>query len=96
MSGLSAAPTPAQKSAIKSIESRGALNHWLPQLSKAESAVLQAVYNAYPNSMGKEEIADATGYQATGGGFNNAIYKLRSLELIEGKGELKASDVFFQ
>jgi hypothetical protein len=32
------------------------------------------------------------GYEANGGGFNNAPGSLRTLELVEGRGEIKASD----
>jgi hypothetical protein len=32
------------------------------------------------------------GYEANGGGFNNALSRLRTLELIGGRGELRASD----
>jgi hypothetical protein len=35
-----------------------------------------------------QQVADAAGYEATGGGFNNMLGKLRTLELIEGKGEV--------
>lgn len=42
--------------------------------------------------MGKEELADAAGYEASGGGFNNALGRLRTLELVEGRGEVKLAD----
>jgi uncharacterized protein len=32
-----------------------------------------------------------TGYEANGGGFNNALGRLRTLELIEGRGELRVN-----
>ncbi|MGJ6127321.1 hypothetical protein QN239_32600 [Mycolicibacterium sp. Y3] len=35
------------------------------------------------------EIADATGYSSAGGGFRNAVSRLRSLDLAEGRGELR-------
>jgi len=35
------------------------------------------------------------GYEAHGGGFNNALGRLRTLELVQGRGELKASDNLF-
>lgn len=73
------------------------LKHWLRQLSKAEREVLEVLTRAYPASLSKEALARATptGYEATGGGFNNAIYRLRSLELIRGRGELVASEDLF-
>ncbi len=36
-----------------------------------------------------------TGYEPNGGGFNNALSKLRTLELISGRGELRASEDLF-
>ena len=70
--------------------------YWLGQLGKAERAILQALIDAHPiGSLSKEELADITGYQATGGGFNNALSRLRTLELIDGRNELKAAEVLF-
>jgi len=74
---------------------RALLDHWLSQLSKAERGALEVLANAYPNALSKEEVAAAAGYEAKGGGFNNALSRLRTLELISGRGELKASDDLF-
>ncbi len=71
------------------------IDYWRRQLWKAERAILDALIAAYPASMFKDEVALLTGYEANGGGFNNALSKLRTLELIEGRGELKAADTFF-
>ena len=77
---------------------RALLDHWLAhgEIKKAEREVLSTLYDAYPRTLTTEEIAVATGYEATGGGFRNALGKLRTLGLIEGRGEIKASDDFFQ
>lgn len=71
------------------------LSHWLGQLGKAERAALEVAARAYPRAVSKEELADAAGYEASGGGFNNALSRLRTLELITGRGEIKASDDLF-
>jgi hypothetical protein len=71
------------------------LDHWLRQIGKAERLVLQALADVWPKAMSKEHLGDVTGYEPSGGGFNNALSRLRSLELIEGRGDLKASDVLF-
>lgn len=71
------------------------LQHWLRQLGKAEKAALLAVVRAYPNALSKEQIAAEAGYEPNGGGFNNALSRLRSLELIEGRGEMTASEALF-
>lgn len=69
--------------------------HWMGQLAKAERAVLTALTDAYPNALSKEEVATASGYEASGGGSNNARSQLRTLELISGRGDLRASDDLF-
>ena len=72
------------------------LTYWLRELPKAERSILSVLAEHYPSTVSKEDIAVATGYEAKGGGFQNAIGKLRTLELIHGRNELKASDVFFE
>ena len=49
----------------------------------------------YPDPLPKDEVAARAGYDAAGGGFNNAISRLRTLELISGRGELRASEHLF-
>ena len=71
------------------------LDHWMAQLSKAERAILSALADAYPNALSKEEVAAAAGYEVSGGGFNNALSRLRALELVSGRGDLRASDDLF-
>jgi hypothetical protein len=70
------------------------LDHWTGQLGKAHGLILRALAGVYPASLSKQELADATGYEASGGGFNNPLGKLRTLELIEGSGELRLTDSF--
>lgn len=67
--------------------------HWLSQLPKAERSILETLVRAHPGMMTKDAVAEWTGYEASGGGFNNAISRLRTLELITGgKDDLRASD----
>lgn len=68
------------------------LDHWLRQLGKAEQLCLTVLADVSPGSLSKDELAERTGYAATGGGFNNALSRLRTLLLIEGRGELRLSD----
>lgn len=75
------------------------LEHWLNILAKAEREILTVLAAAYPQALTKEEVAERTEsvYQPEGGGFNNAISRLRTLELIGGgRAALKASDELFQ
>lgn len=62
------------------------------QLGKAERAILDVLSERYPDTVDVAEIADATGYSPTSGGFRNALSRLRSLELAAGRGSLTMSD----
>lgn len=72
------------------------LEHWMKQLSKAERKCLEALAGAWPKKLSSAQVANLAGYQLGTGGFNNALSRLRTLELISGRAELKASDDFFQ
>jgi hypothetical protein len=69
--------------------------YWKGQLGKAERAIFEVVYESHPRAVSQQQVAELTGYEATSGSFRNSISKLRTLELISGKGELKASDDLF-
>lgn len=71
------------------------LQHWLGQLGKAERAALEVLAGVHPDALTKEDLAVRAGYEASGGGFNNALSRLRTLELISGRGELRASEDLF-
>lgn len=71
------------------------VDHWSAQLGKAERLVLQYLVDIYPNAADADEIGGATDYAPGGGGFRNALSKLRTLELIEGRGSMRASDDLF-
>lgn len=66
--------------------------HWEGKLGKAEREILGALVSL--GEMDKEKLASHTGYAASGGGFNNAISRLRTLELVEGKGRLMLTPDF--
>jgi uncharacterized protein len=68
------------------------LEHWAGQLGKAEGLILRALVAAWPGTLTKQEVADRTGYAADGGGFGNALGRLRTLELIHGYRDLRADD----
>ena len=65
---------------------------WALRLPKADRLILQALAQVHPGSLTKERLGQAAGYEPTGGGFNNALSRLRTLALIEGRGELRATD----
>jgi hypothetical protein len=57
------------------------LAYWQQHLGKAERAILGA-FDGQRFGLSKVELAARAGYEVTGGGFNNALGKLRTLELI--------------
>ncbi len=71
------------------------IDYWRGRLEKAERLILETLTEAYPAGLGKEEVAARAGYEANGGGFNNALGRLRTLELVQGRGEIRASDNLF-
>src|SRR2546425_5150719 len=70
-------------------------NYWKSRLGGAQLAIFNYLVD-HPGPVSKEDLAQATGYEATGGGFNNALGRLRMLELIQGRREVQASDVLFE
>lgn len=74
------------------------IDHWERELGagNAVGKVFRALADAHPRSLSVEELAQRTGYVSTGGGFRNALGRLRTLELIEGSGELRAADELFE
>jgi hypothetical protein len=69
----------------------GLIDYWRARLGKAERLILETLTQVYPDALTKEDVAAKAGYEANGGGFNNALGRLRTLELVEGRGELRAS-----
>jgi hypothetical protein len=71
------------------------LEHWTRQLGRAERKALEALAEVYPRTLSKIQLANRAGYEANGGGWNNALSRLRTLELITGRAELRASEALF-
>lgn len=75
------------------------VGYWMQQFNRlAEREVLRVLVDAYPTSLAPETIASRTEppYEPNGGGFRGAVSKLRTLGLIEGRGELRATDDLFE
>lgn len=69
------------------------------KLGHAEREILRVLLEVWPQSLTKEQVAAATvsstgdPYNPNGGGFNNPLGRLRTLELVDGlRGDLRASD----
>lgn len=63
--------------------------------SSGAGRMLVALANVYPRTMTRAELSEASQVSAAGGSFNTYLSKLRTLELVEGKTELRASDELF-
>jgi hypothetical protein len=68
------------------------VEHWMAQLSNAEGLALKVLLEAWPATLTKAEIAERAGYAPDGGGFNNALSRLRTLQLIDGYRDLSADE----
>jgi hypothetical protein len=71
-------------------------DYWIGQLGRAEGLILRALLDAWPGSMTAPEIGATTGYAPDGGGFKNALGRLRTLQLIDGRGEMRADETLAQ
>lgn len=69
--------------------------YWINKLPKCEGIILNQLIEIFPESCSKIELAGTTKYSANSGGFNNALSKLRTLELISGSGQIKATESLF-
>lgn len=61
---------------------------WAQHLDKAPRMILQYLARHPHRDIPIAEIAEATEYSPVGGGFRNALSRLRSLNLASGRGEL--------
>jgi hypothetical protein len=66
------------------------IRHWISREGKAERAILAVMLTHAANGpMSRIAVADEAGYDANGGGFKNAVSRLRVLGIIEGSSELQ-------
>lgn len=65
------------------------IDWWAQHLDKAPRMILEHLAGHPHQDVPIAEIAGATGYSADGGGFRNALSRLRSLNLASGRGELR-------
>jgi hypothetical protein len=69
---------------------------WLSELGQSGAArILRVLIERHPRSLGSAELAERAGLAGQGGTFNTYVSRLRALELVEGRGELRASDELF-
>ncbi len=72
------------------------LAYWIEQLGQSGAAkMLQVLGDEYPKALSRDELGERTGIAVAGGTFRTYLGKLKTLELVEGKGELRASADLF-
>ncbi len=70
------------------------LEHWKVNAGDRCAREILTVLAATRGPLPKLELAERANYQASSGGFRNALSRLRTLGLIEGKGELGLTAAF--
>jgi hypothetical protein len=69
------------------------LAFWLAELGQSGAArILETLADAHPYGLTREEIGERTGIAVAGGTFRTYVGKLKTLELIGGRGELRLSE----
>jgi len=71
---------------------RELLEYWQGKLPKAERLIVTVLYGC--GKLTKHELAEACEYAPNGGGFNNALSHLRTMELIDGRDHLDLTKDF--
>jgi hypothetical protein len=75
---------------------QGLLAHWLSELGHSGAArMLRVIADAYPAALSRAELAARAGLSDRSGTFDTYLSRLRTLELVEGRGELRASEELF-
>ena len=73
------------------------LDYWMQRLGHAEREILRVLAEAYPKALPVEEIASrtqsskGTPYEVGGGAFRAPMSRLRTLQVIDGRNEVRIS-----
>lgn len=71
--------------------------YWLGEVDKAGSTFLKILFDVYPDTISRNDLAEKAGYSPSSGHVDNTLGRLRSLDLAEGRNDgIKASDDLFQ
>lgn len=72
------------------------LAYWLRQLGGSGAArMLRALADVYPQALARDELGTRAQLSDRSGTFDTYLSRLRALELVEGRGELRASEELF-
>ncbi len=69
--------------------------YWLGELGGGAARMLMVLCQAYPRGLTREELGRRAEIDYKGGTFGTYLGKLKTLELVDGKKELKASEELF-
>ncbi len=72
------------------------IDYWRGKLGKAERAAFEVLVRIYPDEIDRDALAAEAGYTPGTGGINNAISRLRTLELAVGRARLRANETLFE
>lgn len=61
---------------------------WMNKLAKCPKEIFKFLFENPGQEFSKEDLGEQTGYSPASGGFNNSIYKLSSLQLINRNGSM--------
>jgi hypothetical protein len=73
-------------------EGRALAEYWISQLGGGAARMLQVLVEAYPRKLTNAELGEAAQISAASGTFSTYLGRLRTLELVTGRGELAASE----
>jgi uncharacterized protein len=66
--------------------------YWIGELGGGAARMLRALVDAYPNALTNEQLGAAAQISHVSGTFSTYLGRLRALELVTGRGELRASE----
>lgn len=72
------------------------LAYWVGELGGGASRMLQVLAEVYPQELTNEALGERADISHRSGTFSTYLSKLRTLELVEGRGALRASKEFFE
>jgi uncharacterized protein len=67
----------------------------LAKIDGSLQRILTPIINAYPDGLSHQQAAESAGYSHSSGTWSTYLSRLRSLDLIDGRGELRAQDWLF-
>lgn len=73
-------------------EGRALLEHWLGEIGGGANRMLAALADVYPKALTHEELGEAAQISHRSGTFSTYLSKLRTLELVEGRNELRLAE----